>query len=344
MERSVHLFALINSANFREGHFMRYRKLGRTGFSVSDVGCGLWGMSGWSGSDDNESLRSLQLAVDLGCNFFDTAWAYGDGRSDRLLGKILAANRDKRLYAASKIPPKNRRWPAQPSYDYNDVFPAEHVFAHADQIRQALGVDTIDLLQFHVWEDSWAERREFRDTVEKLKRDGIVHSFGLSLNRWQPTNGIRAIQTGLVDSVQVIYNIFDQNPEDELFPICREHNIGVIARVPLDEGSLGGKMTRETTFPAGDWRAGYFNPENLRTTMDRVDRVREDLPQGMPLPEAAIRFILSEPAVSTIIVGMRKEEHVRGNLALSDAGGLAAPQLGTMRKHRWERKPAPWSD
>lgn len=328
---------------------MRYRALGRTGFDVSDVACGLWGMSGWSGSNDEESLRALQLAVDGGCNFFDTAWAYGDGKSDGLLGKILAANHGqglggKRLYAASKIPPKNGKWPAQPNYDYNDVFPAAHVFEHADKIRRTLGVDTIDVLQFHVWDDSWTDRLEFRDTVERLKRDGIVHAFGLSLNRWQPANGLRAIRTGLVDAVQVIYNVFDQDPEDELFPLCEEHNIGVIARVPLDEGSLGGKMTRETTFPKGDWRAGYFNAKNLAETMDRVDRLRGDLPHGMTLPGAALRFILANPVVSTIIVGMRKEEHVRGNLALSDVGGLDASLVGRMRKHRWERKPAPWSD
>ncbi len=323
---------------------MRHRTLGKTNLSVSDIGCGLWGMSGWSGSDDAESLRALQLAADLGCNFFDTAWAYGEGKSDAFLGKILAANPDKRLCSASKIPPKNRRWPALPTYDYNDVFPADHVFAHADRIRRAFGLDTIPLLQFHVWDDSWTDRPEFRSTVEKLKRDKIIDAFGLSLNRWQPANGLRALRTGLVDAVQVIYNLFDQNPEDQLFPLCQQLNIGVIARVPLDEGSLGGKMTRSTTFPDGDWRKGYFNPKNLNETMDRVDRLREDLPPGMNLPELAIRFILSHPAVSTLIVGMRKPDHVRANLALSDAGGLDAAFIARLRKHRWDRSPAPWSD
>jgi aryl-alcohol dehydrogenase-like predicted oxidoreductase len=323
---------------------MHLRTLGKTGFSVSDIACGLWGMSGWSGSDDAESLRALQLAVDLGCNFFDTAWAYGEGKSDGFLGTILAANPGKRLYSASKVPPKNRRWPAIPKFDYNEVFPADHVFEHADKIRRALGVDTIDLLQFHVWDDSWTGRKEFRNAVEKLKRDKIIHAFGLSLNRWQPANGIRAIRTGLVDAVQVIYNLFDQNPEDELFPVCQENNVGVIVRVPLDEGSLGGKMTRATTFPDGDWRKGYFNPKNLNATKDRVDRLREDLPPGMTLPQLAIRFVLSHPAVSAIIVGMRKEEHVRGNLALSDAGGLDPALVAKLRKHRWDRSPAPWSD
>ncbi len=301
-------------------------------------------MSGWSGSEDAGSLHALQMAVDGGCTFFDTAWAYGEGKSDGFLGKILAANHGKGLVAASKIPPKNRKWPARPTYDYNDVFPAGHVFEYADRIRGALGVDTIDLLQFHVWEDAWTDRKEFRDTVEKLKRNKIVHAFGLSLNRWQPENGISALRTGLVDAVQVIYNIFDQNPEDELFPVCQELNVGVIARVPLDEGSLGGKMTRQTTFPEGDWRRGYFNEKNLNETMDRVDRLKGELADGISLPEMALRFILTHPAVSTIIVGMRKPEHVRENVALSDAGGLAPQLVETLRKHRWERRPAPWSD
>jgi len=222
---------------------MKYRKLGRTGFEVSEMAHGLWGMSGWSGSDDRESLEALQLATDLGCNFFDTAWAYGEGKSDGLLGQILSSNSQKRLYAASKIPPMNRRWPARSAYKYQDVFPADHVFQHADMIRKKLRIDSIDLLQFHVWDDSWTDEPEFRSTVEKLKGSGIIRHFGLSLNRWEPENGLKTLRTGLVDAVQVIHNIFDQAPEDKLFPLCQELNIGVIARVPLDEGSLGGKMT-----------------------------------------------------------------------------------------------------
>ena len=323
---------------------MKYRKLGRTGIDVSDMAHGLWGMSGWSGSEDKESLEALQIAVDQGCNFFDTAWAYGEGKSDALLGQISARNKGKRLYAASKIPPMNDKWPARPSYKYQEVFPARHVFKYADLIRQKLKTDSIDVLQFHVWDDSWTNEKEFRDTVAKLKNDDIVRFFGLSLNRWEPANGIKAIRAGLVDTVQVIYNIFDQSPEDELFPVCQEFNIGVIARVPLDEGSLGGKMTRDTTFPAGDWRAGYFNPGNLKNTMDRVDKVKQIVPEGMTLPQMALRFILSNPVVSTTIVGMRKPAHVKQNLATSDAGPLDAALLQELKKHRWDRKPAPWSD
>ncbi len=323
---------------------MKYRKLGRTGLEVSEIACGLWGMSGWSGSDDGESLDALQLAADLGCNFFDTAWAYGDGKSDGLLGEILTRNAGKRLFAASKVPPMNLKWPASPKSKYAEVFPASHVFKYADLIRKQLKTDSIDLLQFHVWEDAWSDEPEFRDTVEKLKREGWIRHFGLSLNRWQPENGIKAMRTGLVDVVQVIYNIFDQAPEDELFPVCQELNIGVIARVPLDEGSLGGKMTPETKFPASDWRSRYFGPENMASTLPRVEKLKAIVPPSMNLPEMALRFIYGHPAVSTTIVGMRKHSHVRENTATSDAGPLDAALIQKLKAHRWDRAPQRWSD
>ena len=323
---------------------MKYRTFGRTGLEISDIAHGLWGMGGWSGSDDRHSLDALQLAVDLGCNFYDSAWAYGDGKSDSLLGQTIAKNPNKRLFAASKVPPKNLRWPASSSYKYHDVFPPDHVIKYADLVRKSLGTDTIDLIQFHVWDDSWTDKTDFRKTVELLKRNGTIRFFGLSLNRWEPENGLKAIRTGLVDAVQVIYSIFDQSPEDELFPACRELNIGVIVRVALDEGSLGGKMTRDSKFPSSDWRSGYFNPKNLANTMGRVDKLKKILPSGMSLPEMALRFVLSHPAVSTTIVGMRKLEHVRENIALSDKGPLSPDLFKELKKHRWDRKPAPWSD
>lgn len=327
---------------------MKFRKLGRTNFDVSEIALGLWGMGSWPDSDDQQSRKSLQLAAELGCNFFDSAWAYGDGKADGLLGELLnrqpsSNNGHARLYAASKIAPLNRRWPASPRYAYDDVFPANYVFEQAGSIRRKLQTDVIDLLQFHVWDDSWTDKKEFQETVSRLKRDGVVRAFGLSLNRWQPANGIRALRTGLVDSVQVIYNVFDQNPEDELFPVCQELNIGVIARVPLDEGSLGGKLTAQTKFAKGDFRSGYFNAENLSATLERVGRLKAILPGSMSLPELALRFILSNPVVSTVIVGMRKPEHVRENLGFSDARPLDPGLLGELKKHRWVRKPKGWS-
>jgi len=323
---------------------MKYRKLGRTGFEVSDIAHGLWGMSGWSGSEDQESLQAMQSAIELGCNFFDTAWAYGEGKSDGLLGQTISSNKGKRLFAASKVPPLNGRWPAKPEYKYSDVFPAAHVVSYAQKIREKLGTDSIDILQFHVWDDSWADQPEFRETIEKLKSDGLIRFFGLSLNRWQPENGIKALLTGLVDAVQVIYNIFDQSPEDKLFPVCRELSVGVIARVPLDEGSLGGKMTPDTKFPANDWRSKYFGPANLAQTLARVDALKKILPPGMTLPEMSLRFILSNPDVGTTIIGMRKNAHVKENIATSDAGPLDGPLLQNLKAHRWDRVPQGWSD
>lgn len=322
---------------------MKYRKLGRTGFNVSEMGHGLWGMGGWSGSEDRQSLDSLQLSADLGCTFFDTAWAYGEGHSDELMGQALKQNHGSRLFVASKVPPKNRKWPASRDYPYADVFPRDHVIHFTEAIREALQVDRVDLLQFHVWDDTWTEEPDFRATVEELKNRGLIESLGLSLNRWEPENGIAALRTGLVDAVQVIYNIFDQAPEDELFPACREMNVGVIARVPLDEGSLGGKLTLDTKFPASDWRHNYFGPDNLAATIERVDRLKKILPEDMTLPELAFRFILSNADVSTTIPGMRKPDHVRLNISYSDKGPLPKGLLEELRKHRWNRKPKAWA-
>jgi aryl-alcohol dehydrogenase-like predicted oxidoreductase len=322
---------------------LRYRQLGRIGFAISEIGHGLWGMSGWTGSDDQQSLAALQESVNLGCTFFDSAWAYGEGHSDALIGEIAARNPGRKFYVASKIPPLNGRWPASSDDLYRDVFPRDHVLRHADLIRRQMRRDTIDLLQFHVWDDSWAAEGEFRSTVQELKSRKVIRAFGLSLNRWQPENGIAALKTGLVDTVQVIYNIFDQAPEDELFPACRELNVGVIARVPLDEGSLGGKLTKDTKFPEGDWRARYFNLKNLAATLKRVERLTSILPDGMSLPEMAFRFILSCPDVSTTIPGMRTVEHVRENLRYSESGPLPKELIDELRQHRWDRRPQRWS-
>jgi len=249
---------------------MQYRRFGRTGWNVSEIGYGMWGMAGWSGSEDAESLASLQRAVDLGCNFFDTAWAYGDGHSEQLLGKVLRANDGKKLYTATKVPPKNRRWPARREYSLDDCYPLEYIEEYVDKSLANLGVKTLDLIQLHTWEDKWLDDKRLLPVIEKLRESEKVRAFGLSLNRWEPWNGVRAVRSGVVDAVQVIYNIFDQNPEDELFPACREKDVAVIARVPFDEGSLTGSLTLDSAWPAGDWRSTYFVPENLKATVERV--------------------------------------------------------------------------
>ncbi|MEL6270958.1 MAG: aldo/keto reductase, partial [Chloroflexota bacterium] len=290
---------------------MQHRTFGRLGWQVSEVGYGMWGMGGdWKGSDDREANAALHLAVDSDCNFYDTAWAYNAGHSEGLYKKISWERPDKKLYVATKIPPKNFKWPSKRGYTLDECFPPEHIREYTEKSIANLGVIKLDLQQFHVWEDDWAEDERWMRAVDDLKSEGLIDGIGISVNRWEPWNGIKAIKTGLIDSVQVIYNIFDQAPEDDLFPVCEEMNVAVIARVPFDEGTLTGRYTKDTTFAEGDWRNLYFVPENLHESVDRADALKELVPEGMTLPEMALRFILQNDTVSTVIPGMRRPKHV----------------------------------
>ncbi|MEJ2558600.1 MAG: aldo/keto reductase [Anaerolineae bacterium] len=322
---------------------MKYRQFGKTGWKVAEVGYGMWGMGDWTGSDDEESMRSLQRAVELGCNFFDTAWAYGSGHSEGLLGRLIRQNPEKKLYTATKIPPKNRAWPSRPEFTLEDCFPPDHIEEYVERSLANLGLDSIDLIQFHTWEDSWLEDERLSKKMSDLRSQGLVKTVGISINRWEPWNGVRAVRSGWIDAVQVIYNIFDQNPEDELFPACREMGVAVIARVPFDEGTLTGNLTLESKWPEGDWRNSYFVPENLRDSVEHAERLKPLIPPGMSMPEMALRFILSNPDVSTVIPGMRKLRHVESNIACSDAGPLSDDLVAELREHRWVRTPTEWS-
>jgi aryl-alcohol dehydrogenase-like predicted oxidoreductase len=204
-------------------------------------------------------------------------------------------------------------------------------------------VNSIDLIQLHTWEDLWLKDDRWIKKLLELKDQEIVHAIGISLNRWEPWNGIKAVESGLLDAVQVIYNIFDQNPEDELFPACKKHDVAVIARVPFDEGTLTGGLTKDSTWPDGDWRNTYFVPENLDSSVEHAEALRPLVPEGMTMAEMALRFILNEPVVSTIIPGMRKRKHVEANIATSDTGPLEEPLMVELKKHRWDREPTEWS-
>ncbi|MFQ5857502.1 MAG: aldo/keto reductase [Anaerolineae bacterium] len=322
---------------------MRYRRFGRMGWQVSEIGYGMWGMAGWTGSDDEESLRSLQRSVDLGCNFFDTAWAYGDGHSEALLGRLVRANTDKKLYTATKIPPKNRKWPSQRHFTLDDAFPPDYIEQYVHSSLENASLDQFDLIQFHVWEDAWVEDDRWIKKMEDLRDHELLKAIGISINRWEPWNGARTVRSGHIDAVQVIYNIFDQNPEDELFPACQEMDVAVIARVPFDEGTLTGKLTKDSAWPEGDWRNTYFVPENLIPSVERADALKPLVPAGMTMAQMALRFILGNPTVSTIIPGMRKLHHVEDNMATSDEGPLPADLHRELRKHRWDREPTEWS-
>jgi aryl-alcohol dehydrogenase-like predicted oxidoreductase len=322
---------------------MEYRRFGRTGWQVSEIGYGMWGLAGWKDSDDKETERSLHKAVELGCNFFDTAWGYGEGLSEQILGRLIKDYPGRKLYAATKVPPKNRQWPSKAQFALDEVFPEDYIIEYAEKSLRNLNIDCIDLLQFHVWEDSWADREEWKNAVTKLTDQGKVKAWGVSVNRWEPENGMKALETGLFSAVQVIYNIFDQNPEDRLFPLCEKLDIGIIARVPFDEGTLTGQLNYDTVFPPGDWRNTYFVPENLKASVDRANAIKPLIPEGMTMAEMALRFILSNKQVGTIIPGMRKTRNVEANIAASDGAGLSQSLLKELKKHRWERKPTKWS-
>ena len=322
---------------------MKYRKLGRTNWEISEIGYGMWGMAGWSGSDDRESMESLQLAVDLGCNFFDTAWGYGKGKSEGLLGELVRSNRDKKIFTATKMPPKNFQWPSRREFSADDCFPPDHIEKYVEMSLKNAGLDSFDLMQFHTWEDSWLNDDRVMKKMLDLKQQGLFRAIGISMNRWEPWNGVKAVKSGLIDTVQVIYNIFDQNPKDELFPACIEMNVGVIARVPFDEGTLTGTLRKDSRWPEGDWRNTYFVPENLIPSVEHAEALKPLIPEGMTMPEMALRFILGEKTISTIIPGMRKPHHVKSNLSASNAGPLSKSLMTELAKHRWDREPSEWS-
>jgi aryl-alcohol dehydrogenase-like predicted oxidoreductase len=322
---------------------MEYRRFGRTHWKVSEIGYGMWGLAGWTGTEKREVSYALDRSVELGCNFFDTAWGYGAGVSEQILGELIKRHSSKRLYHASKIPPKNFKWPSKSHYKPEDCFPSSHIVEYTEKSLKNLGVECIDLQQFHVWEDSWANNDDWKSGVEKLKKEGKVLHFGISVNRWEPENVLRTLETGLIDTVQVIYNIFDQAPEDKLFPLCKKLDVGVIARVPFDEGTLTGTLTKETTFPKEDWRSTYFVPENLNSSVDHAEALRTLIPQGMTMAELALRFILCNDDVHTVIPGMRKIRNVEANISTSDGKRLDKNLKLKLRDHRWDRTPTAWS-
>lgn len=314
------------------------RPLGRTGLHVSEIGYGAWGIGAdmWKGAQDDESLTALRRYVELGGNFIDTAMGYGDGHSERLVGQI--AREHPGTLVATKISPKNGEWPAAPGTTAEQAFPGEHVIRMTEASLERLGLPTIDVQQLHVWNDSWLGQGDWQDAVAQLRRDGKIRHFGISINDHQPDNAVKAVEAGVVETVQVIYNVFDQSPQDRLLDACRASGVGVIVRVALDEGSLTGTITPETTFPEGDWRHGYFGGDRKAELQGHLRAIEADLGiSTAELPETALRFVLSHPAVSTVIVGMRSVRNVERNLALADGRGLPAGQVQRLYAHRWDR-------
>ena len=318
---------------------MKYRRLGSTGIEVSEIGYGAWGIGGalWQGSKDDESIQALHRAIDLGLNFIDTALAYGEGHSERLIGGVLK-QRKERVSVATKIPPKNGKWPARRGIPLRDCFPYDYVIQSTEQSLRNLNVDAIDIQQFHVWNDEWIEDSEWSDAVSKLKDQGKIRHFGVSINDHEPENALRLGATGKVDTFQVIYNIFDQSPEEKLFPFCEQNKIGIIVRVPLDEGGLTGSITPVSTFPEGDFRVAYFRDERKQQVVEHVSKLKPLLgTEAQSVAELALRFTLSHPAVSTVIPGMRTVKNVEANCKVSDGRVVSRKMLAELRNHRWQR-------
>ena len=318
---------------------MHQRPLGRTGLQVSEIGYGAWGIGKtmWLGAEDDASLQALNRAVDLGVTMIDTALAYGNGHSEQLVGQV-ARERDEPIVVATKIPPKNMRWPAPAGIDPDEAFPADYVRECTERSLRNLGLDTIDVQQFHVWSDDWVGRGSWLDGIEALKSEGKIRAFGVSINDHQPANALKLIESGAVDTVQVIYNVFDQSPEDELLAACQQHDIGVLARVPFDEGALTGTIGPDAEFPEGDFRNHYFRGDRKEQVYERVRAIVSEL--GVTedeIAEVALRYVLSHPAVSTVIPGMRSVRNVERNMAVADGKGLPGDQAQRLKAHRWDR-------
>jgi aryl-alcohol dehydrogenase-like predicted oxidoreductase len=318
---------------------MHYRQLGSTGLEISEVGFGTWGIgkSAWLGAEDDESLRALHKAIDLGLNFIDTALAYGEGHSEKLIGQVLR-ERDETVYIATKVPPFNLEWPARPGLRVEEIFPGSYVKECTQTSLKNLGLETIDVQQFHVWQDEWVGEGDWLEAVEDLKKEGKIRFFGVSINDHEPQNAIKLIETGVVDTVQVIYNVFDQSPEDELLPLCQERGVGVIVRVPFDEGGLTGTITPNAEFEEGDFRNDYFRGDRKWEVYERVRRMAQGLGvEEDKIPKISLRYILSHPAISTVIPGMRSVRNVERNMAVADGKGLPTEQVQKLKEHRWVR-------
>lgn len=318
---------------------MYYRALGRTALEVSEIGYGAWGIgkAQWLGAEDHESLRALQRAMDLGLNFVDTALAYGAGHSEELVGEAVRKRRE-RIYVATKVPPKNQLWPARPGIPIRDVFPYDYIVQCTERSLRNLRLETVDLQQLHVWSPEWLAQEDWQRAAEDLKKSGKARFFGISINDYQPDSAVEALRTGLIDCVQVIYNIYDARAADRLLPLCRELGVGVIARVPLDEGGLTGNITPDTVFPRGDWRQYYFSGDRKRQVWEHTQALQQALGDRYgTLAQTALRFCLSHPAVSTVIPGMRSLRNVESNCAVSAMGPLPPAVLDDLKNHEWIR-------
>jgi aryl-alcohol dehydrogenase-like predicted oxidoreductase len=318
---------------------MKFRKFGRLGWDVSEIGFGAWAIGGgWGAQKDDESLAALRKALDLGCNFIDTAQGYGNGRSEKLIGQTLRERKGQRVYVATKIPPAPGVWPPTPYDSVEERYPEAYLRERLEHSLRDLQTDCIDVLQLHTWTRAWNRNPVALDVLRKFRKEGKIHGIGVSTPEHDQNSLIDLMRNGWIDSVQVIYNIFDQEAQAELFPAAREHNVGVIVRVAFDESSLTGKFTPQTKFAPDDFRSRYFQGDRLERTIARVEKVRQTLGSGQPdLANAALKFALKPSAVSTVIPGIRNVRQAELNCAVSEQAPMSNEQERSLRQHNWLR-------
>lgn len=317
---------------------MHFRKLGRTDIDVSEIGFGAWAIGGsWGAQDENDSIAALNRALDLGVNFIDTAAGYGDGKSERIIGQVLK-NRSEKVWVATKTPPLPGHWPPSPYDVAEERYPEKYLRENVEERLRNLGTDCLDILQLHTWTRAWNKNPAPLDVLKKLQAEGKIRYIGISTPEHDQNSLIDLMRQGYLDVVQVIYNIFEQEPAAELLPAALEHNVGVLVRVVFDEGILTGKYTAETQFPEDDFRRNYFAGDRIERAVKRVQKIEADIANiALTMPQVALKFALAHPAVSTIIAGIRNVQQAEANVAASDGVALTPELLSKLREHAWLR-------
>ena len=317
---------------------MKYRILGKTGHKVSEIGFGAWAIgSHWGTQHISDSIEALDKAIDLGVNFIDTAQGYGNGKSEQIIAEVLK-ERSEEVIVATKIPPADGPWPPSPYSDVEERFSEKYIRASVDTCRKNLDTDCIDILQLHTWTRAWNRNPKPLDIVHKLKSEGIVKHIGISTPEHDQNSLIYLMQQGYLDTVQVIYNIFDQEPAAELLPVALDSNVGVIVRLAFDEGVLTGKYEKDHLFPKDDFRSNYFEGDRIARAVSRVDAIKSEIKgSGFTMPQAALKFALSHPAVSSVITGIRNEDQAAMNIEVSDMPDMPDELIKKLQKHTWLR-------
>lgn len=319
---------------------MKYRDLGRTGLVVSEIGFGGWAIGGsWGPQSESDSVQALHRALDLGVTLIDTAAGYGNGHSERVIGKVLKERGAwGRVAVATKLPPAAGPWPPSPYCRAEERYGEEHLRRSLEQSLTNLGTDCVDVLQLHTWTRAWNRDPSPLRVLRELKKEGKLRFIGISTPEHDQNALVQPIREGWLDVVQVIFNIFEQEAAAELLPAAAEAGVGVIARMPFDEGALTGKYTEETRFDESDFRSRYFMGDRLLRVVREVAKVKEDLAgTGFSLPEAALKFVLANPAVSLTIPGMRNVRQAEANLAVAERPDLPPELLLKLRRHNWRR-------